>query len=108
MDVTEAMTLLEGGFRDAFRRDVFTTKSASHCVWVGQIRDFAARLTEELKAGGATPEAVILEVKRIARLAGGRDYPPKPVEAAVAAAVAAYFRHPSPACDETPVVSSKG
>ena len=91
MDVSEATALLENAFRDAFRRKP-RTDTPSYAASVAAIRAGAEMLTLALKRGGATPEAVVLELKRIARATGGLDYPRELVSVAMTEAIAAYFR----------------
>ena len=56
------------------------------------IRAAAEALTVAMKRSGATPEAVVLELKRIARATGGFDYPREMVAIAMQEAIAVYFR----------------
>jgi len=94
MDVSEATTLLEAVFRDAFRRKLHT-QAPAYAASLAAIRGATAALTIALKAAGATPEAVVLDVKRIARATGGIDYPRDLVAVAMTEAIASYFReHP--------------
>jgi hypothetical protein len=91
MEVSEATTLLENAFRDAFGRKRHTT-APSYAASIAAIRGAAEALTTAMKRNGATPEAVVLEVKRIARAAGGFEYPREVVAIAMQEAIAVYFR----------------
>jgi hypothetical protein len=91
MEVTEATRLLENAFRDAFGRKR-QTSARSYAASIAAIRGAAEALTTAMKRNGATPEAVVLELKRIARATGGFDYPRELVAIAMQEAIAVYFR----------------
>lgn len=86
--------LLENAFRDAFRRKL-RTQTPSYAAALADIRGGAEQLTLALKNSGATPEAVVVELKRIARVSGGFDYPRDLVSIAMTEAISVYFR-PNP------------
>jgi len=91
MEVSEATLLLEEAFRDAFRRKV-RAQTPSYAASIAAIRGGAEALTVALRQSGATPEAVGVELKRIARKTGGFDYPRDLVSVAMTEAIAVYFR----------------
>ena len=91
MEVAEATTLLENAFRDAFGRKRHTN-TPSYAASIAAIRAAAEALTVAMKRGGSTPEAVVLELKRIARATGGFDYPRELVAVAMQEAITVYFR----------------
>ena len=91
MEVSEATALLEHAFRDAFGRKRHTN-TPSYAASVAAIRAGAEALTTAMKRAGATPEAVVLELKRIARATGGFDYPRELVAIAMQEAITVYFR----------------
>ena len=91
MEVSEATLLLENAFRDAFHRKRHA-HTPSYAASLAAIRGAAEALTLSLKRNGATPEAVVLELKRVARVAGGFDYPRDLVSVAMTEAIAVYFR----------------
>jgi hypothetical protein len=95
MDVSEATLLLQNAFRDAFRgkRHIHTP---SYAASLASIRAGSEALTVALKGTGATPEAVVLELKRIARATGGFDYPRELVTIAMNEAIAVYFKPQNP------------
>jgi hypothetical protein len=94
MEVSEATMLLENAFRDAFRRKLHT-RTPSYAASLAAIRAAADALTLALKQTGVAPEAVVLEIKRIARATGGFDYPRDLVSVAMTEAISVYFRVPS-------------
>ena len=91
MDVSEATMLLENAFRDAFRKKL-RSQTPSYAAALAEIRGGAEQLTLALKGAGATPEAVVVELKRIARVSGGFDYPRDLVAIAMTEAISVYFR----------------
>ena len=91
MEVAEATQLLENAFRDAFGRKRHTNTPA-YSASIASIRAGAEALTIALKRNGATPEAVVLELKRLARSTGGFDYPRELVAIAMQEAITVYFR----------------
>ena len=91
MEVSEATSLLENAFHDAFHRKRHS-QTPSYAASIAAIRAGAEALTLALKRNGATPEAVVLELKRIAHATGGFDYPRDLVATAMTEAIAVYFR----------------
>jgi hypothetical protein len=91
MDVSEATLLLEDAFRDAFRRKPHA-RTPSYAASLAAIRAATEALTLALKRNGATPEGVVVELKRIARSTGGIDYPRDLVSVAMTEALSVYFR----------------
>ena len=91
MEAAEATALLENAFREAFRRKLHA-HTPSYAASLAAIRAGAEALTLSLKQAGATPEAVVLELKRVARATGGVDYPRDLVSLAMNEVIAAYFR----------------
>ena len=83
--------LLENAFRDAFGRKR-PANTPSYAASIAAIRGAADALTVAMKRAGATPEAVVLELKRIARATGGFDYPRELVAIAMQEAITVYFR----------------
>jgi len=79
MEVSEATALLEHAFRDAFGRKRHAN-TPSYAASIAGIRAGAEALTVAMKRSGATPEAVVLELKRLAR------------STAMQEALAVYFR----------------
>jgi hypothetical protein len=91
MEVSEATTLLQNAFRDAFGRKRHAT-TPSYAASIAAIRGAAEALTVAMKRTGATPEAVVLELKRIARTTGDFDYPRELVAIAMQEAITVSFR----------------
>jgi hypothetical protein len=96
MDVSEATLLLENAFREAFRGKRHT-HTPSYAASLASIRAGSEALTVALKGTGATPEAVVLELKRIARTTtGGFDYLRELATIAMNEAIATYFKAANP------------